>query len=314
MTDWILAYNLQANKVTFPTYDALNIIMTPDNELVSLSQKLLLPEVDKERIIRILGYLGFSNNVFDQLPVETFEQIVLDLDCKSILTICKVSAKFAKFCEKNLDRLLSQSLRRVDKFDTRQQLVDRCQQSTIHLVKLYNMAVEQGKVVDVSKLQLNGYGGKLIDYPYEGIYAATQGKGRITGVPIVSDNYASYDIAMAILGPGYRKYAIIFLTTYGNAPIVEDPLNKLKRLYAKAVESGGNRVLDVSNIKVSGGNVKLIPKHILDPRKKQVDDIPIVSDNYAAYDWAVNLLSDDLGYDYQDYADAYLQMYRNRDI
>src|SRR5437764_1494863 len=69
VTDWILAYNLQANKVTFPTYDALNIIMTPDNELVSLSQKLLLPEVDKERIIRILGYLGFSNNVFDQLPV-----------------------------------------------------------------------------------------------------------------------------------------------------------------------------------------------------------------------------------------------------
>ena len=90
-------------------------------------------DIDRERIIRILGYLGYLNNdmnVFDQLPAEVLSNLLLYLDCKSILLICKLSGKFSKFCEINLVNLLKENLHTMTRLNTnkynRQQLTNLC--------------------------------------------------------------------------------------------------------------------------------------------------------------------------------------------
>jgi alpha-tubulin suppressor-like RCC1 family protein len=61
-----------------------------------------LVEVDKERIIRILGYLGLLDNdlsVFDKLPKDALRLIGLRLDCRSLGLFCQISSNFNKtFC------------------------------------------------------------------------------------------------------------------------------------------------------------------------------------------------------------------------
>src|SRR5437870_3279706 len=71
--DFVIANNLLASNITIPPYNASSILLSTDTDLVNLSEFLLLTEVDKERIIRILGYLNVLNNdmdVFNKLSPE----------------------------------------------------------------------------------------------------------------------------------------------------------------------------------------------------------------------------------------------------
>src|SRR5437868_726695 len=131
--DFIIANNLLASNITFPTYNASSILLSADADLIDLSESLLLTEVDKERIIRILGYLNVLNNdmnVFDQLPLDIWRNIIYYISCKDLLLICDLSSKFSVFCQDNLETLLRETLTRTTGLMTntynKQQLMNLC--------------------------------------------------------------------------------------------------------------------------------------------------------------------------------------------
>lgn len=69
--------------------------------------------VDKERLVRVLAYLGLLENDMDMfyvLPQEALEEVVARLDCKSLGLICQVSSRFAGLCRD--ERILRAILRR----------------------------------------------------------------------------------------------------------------------------------------------------------------------------------------------------------
>jgi len=127
---------LRTNDIQLPIYNSSDILTITDSNLRNLSQKLLLDTIDKERILRILNYLNRLNNdmnVFTSSPEELLQSIILKLDCKSIMLICKLSKDFAHFCEKYLDNILRQKISSITKLNTldytRQQLFNVCQVS-----------------------------------------------------------------------------------------------------------------------------------------------------------------------------------------
>ena len=63
--------------------------------------------------------------------------------------------------------------------------------ASVKLISAYNAAVAEGKVLDVSALQVDGTGARRIKIP-----KTTRGTKKWVGdVPIVSDNYNSYALS-----------------------------------------------------------------------------------------------------------------------
>ena len=141
VTDWIITYNLLSQKINIPIYKTSEILFSQDKDLKDLTNLLTLPNIDKERIIRILGYLKVLNNdinIFETLPREILINIINKLDYKSIFLICKISKNFTKFCELKLDTLLKQKLYKETKLLTdtynREELIGLCRlHSTKHI-------------------------------------------------------------------------------------------------------------------------------------------------------------------------------------
>lgn len=103
IADFLLAYQHQ-DEIS-QKYTTSFIILAPEEELVSLADSLGLPSVNKERIIRMLGYLDLLDNdasFFDKLPEEVLWFLGSKLDCKSLGLLCQISTKFNKsFCGSN---------------------------------------------------------------------------------------------------------------------------------------------------------------------------------------------------------------------
>jgi alpha-tubulin suppressor-like RCC1 family protein len=102
--DWSIAYNLGSNGINIPRITTSQILFTPDNELSQLANTLTLNIVDKERIIRILGYLDVLDNdmsIYDTLPEHVLSLILQKLECADILLTCKISKTFNKVCNED---------------------------------------------------------------------------------------------------------------------------------------------------------------------------------------------------------------------
>lgn len=104
IVDYIIALNLSTNLSNngISKQSASKILMASENSLVPLSQSLALSHVDKERMIRILGYMNLLDNdisLLDNLPDDTLANILENLDCKSTFLICKLSNRLSNFCK-----------------------------------------------------------------------------------------------------------------------------------------------------------------------------------------------------------------------
>ena len=114
INNWITAYNLWHNNIVVPIYKSSEIFLSPDHKLTDLSRLLSLSKVNKEHIIRTLGYLNKLDNdmnVFDLLPLEILNSIFIRLERKIIKFIHHVSNNARKL---NLSELLD--LRRIRTF------------------------------------------------------------------------------------------------------------------------------------------------------------------------------------------------------
>jgi hypothetical protein len=119
LEDFVLAYNHQ-DQVD-EVYATSHLLIQPDAELLELSHILGLQVVDKERLIRILGYLGLLDNdlsLFDKLPEEIFQFMGTKLDCHSLGLFCKISRRFNQlFCETGKLSLISSDYQSIPHFD-----------------------------------------------------------------------------------------------------------------------------------------------------------------------------------------------------
>jgi len=115
--DWITAVNLFNQKQNIVSQNASYILTATDKDLQPLARQLTLSSIDKERILRILGYLKLLNNdmsIFDKLNDDALSVIIYNLDCKSALLLCKMSSKLNNYCKTNkFQQVLSNSLQRT---------------------------------------------------------------------------------------------------------------------------------------------------------------------------------------------------------
>lgn len=83
LVDFGVASYLLNNGINIPKINASYIYLAKDNELSQLADQLMLSDVDKESIIRILFYMGKLNNdmnLFEIIPYELLSKIAVNLD------------------------------------------------------------------------------------------------------------------------------------------------------------------------------------------------------------------------------------------
>ena len=120
IVDFLIALNLSQNNIEIPVYKTRDILVpTEEIDKIKLSELptlLNLPSLDKERIIRVLNYLGALDNdmsIYDVLPIEVSRMIALQLNCKEIRLFCRLSDKFNNYCfnEGGLKSILIEKLK-----------------------------------------------------------------------------------------------------------------------------------------------------------------------------------------------------------
>ena len=168
-----------------------------------------------------------------------------------------------------------------------------------HLRKLI-MAASDLELLDVSELNPDGTGPR---------YAYSSTENRVGDIPVVSDNYQNYKLAMDALGPEYAQYAEEYLNLYGDDSddILRPILTEKARahLYDLIVNAPRDEFLDVSNLGPGGSGTRYIGKPSPRSDKKGIDGLPVVSDNYQNYKLAIDALSPEFAV----YADEYLKQY-----
>lgn len=113
IADLIIASNLINQNLR--RYRTTEILLSPynDPELIELTNLFGFEGVNKERLIRILGYLHKLDNdmnIYNTLPKEVLRLIALKLDCRDITLLCKLSVEFEKFCKIELRSILYEKL------------------------------------------------------------------------------------------------------------------------------------------------------------------------------------------------------------
>lgn len=117
IADFIIALNLSGTS-TIPMQSSFEILTNISNKDLPFTLEI---SSDKERMIRILGYLGkISDNytIFQILPKEILEFILLKLDCQTIHSFSQVSKKLTMIF--SYKEVLRERLQRV----TRRNLKD----------------------------------------------------------------------------------------------------------------------------------------------------------------------------------------------
>lgn len=100
--DYILS-----TMIKVKSYKLSEILLSPDQNLTTLANQLKLPNVDKDRIIRILKYankLQSDLEIFDLLPKENILEIVKYLSCEDLLRLCRISNKMNFLCGEDILR------------------------------------------------------------------------------------------------------------------------------------------------------------------------------------------------------------------
>lgn len=80
------------------------------------------------------------------------------------------------------------------------------------LFRILESADQNDKVVDVSKITVDGKGARMVSIPK----TDRSSKKQIEGLNIISDNYESYKLATDILGPQEKIFADAYLYNFGD--------------------------------------------------------------------------------------------------
>lgn len=80
------------------------------------------------------------------------------------------------------------------------------------LFRMLDSANQNDKVLDVSKITMDGKGARMVSIPK----TDRSSKKQIEELNIMSDNYESYKLATDILGPAFSVFADAYLFNFGD--------------------------------------------------------------------------------------------------
>ena len=169
--------------------------------------------------------------------------------------------------------------------------------ASLQLQKAYE-GIPQGKVLDVSKLELTDRGIKGIRTINQPKIGGRSKKMMVDNLPIVSNNADTYSLAMELLGGEFGQFAgqfgaggLVGTTAATPGRRGRTPLGASGRFinhYNRVIEKG--KVLDVSNLQPTGLGAKSIPMPQITQQgtfrgaKRFVGEFPgIVSNNAQKY-------------------------------
>jgi hypothetical protein len=91
IADYVIAYNIFNEKKYVPVMNPYNII----------TSNYRLDDLNSERTIRIMKYLNKldETDFFKDLPDEVIANIISNLDCEQIFSLCKISQRFQFICK-----------------------------------------------------------------------------------------------------------------------------------------------------------------------------------------------------------------------
>lgn len=241
IADFVIALNPPLN---IRKYSAKEIIESPN--LDELSVQLNLPYVDKERIIRILGFLNLLINdysVYEKLPKELLSEIVLNLDCKNIKLICQVSEKFHDFCDANLESILRRKIKtrlNISKYN-KQQLEKLCQMRNTK----YISAGQDHSLIYNSKGEIYSFGGNNYGQLGLGDNIDRNVPTLITGLNNIIDVSADYHTSLIlnsdgeVYSCGYNQEGQLGLGDYTdrNVPTLIIGLSNIVQIIASSTHS-----------------------------------------------------------------------------
>ncbi len=101
--DFIVALHVSGN-FNVPVYNLSDIQNATDEQLRPLATAFSLNMVDRQRIVRILKFLGGLNSdvtLFEQVPTELLLQTLRYADCNTISRICESGPQFQRACNSN---------------------------------------------------------------------------------------------------------------------------------------------------------------------------------------------------------------------
>ena len=182
-----------------PIITLSDILFSSEDDLIDLSTDLGLSEVDKERIIRILGYLGKLENdtsFIDTLPLEIVEEIAVNLDCKSLFLLCSVSKKFNSLC--NDSHVLKRIIRNKGYQGNLEQVDVKELKSMCHVL-------ESGKFVPREAYSMNNVDGTM-----------TKILDNIVQVSVGFEHYLFLSVDGRVYGFGNNFYGVLGLPEFKN--------------------------------------------------------------------------------------------------
>ncbi len=101
--DFIIALHISRNFAV-SRYNLSDIQNVNDEQLTPLANAFGLNTIDRNRIIRILKFLGGLNSdvtLFEQVPTELLLQTLRYADCQTISRTCESSPQFQRVCNSN---------------------------------------------------------------------------------------------------------------------------------------------------------------------------------------------------------------------
>lgn len=191
----------------------------------------------------------------------------------------------------------------------------------VRLINTYKKLQDGDKVIDVSTLGADGKGWHTIPFPKQ----KTSTRRYVPGIPVVSNNYPCYLRAMQFLGDEFLIHADKYMQLYGNLPPPPPRPSKPICTYqsttttSKPTSSGGDKfvtayhalkdtckVLDVSTLTTEGTGFRTVDQPKTDRgKRKKIDPVPIISNNYDTYLIAMQFL----GPTYDQFALQYYNQY-----
>src|SRR5579872_6844052 len=89
--------------------------------------------------------------------------------------------------------------------------MERSASNSERFIERLTEAVKRGKVFDVSNMDADGYGYRVVNVPTK----TSNSMKWVDDIPIISNNYTAYKYAMDLLGPDYDTYSEQFLIYHG---------------------------------------------------------------------------------------------------
>jgi hypothetical protein len=153
------------------------------------------------------------------------------------------------------------------------------------LERKIDYATEKGMFVDVSKLNADGIGARIIPFPKN-----NPNMMYVDGINLISDNFLGYERACHLLeDTAWYTDLVEKYTSEGDSDL--RALDQLREFLESAEER--DKIVDVSKMDEYGNGLRLVVRPGVNSNKIRVEELGLVSNNFETLERAIILLGND---------------------